>query len=75
MKGNMTVRAKFRVHNKTVNSWGTEVFLSPVYGNSEENKQFFASTPAGDIRMTIKNEVAAEQFEIGNEYYVDFIAV
>jgi len=67
-----TVRAKFRVHNLTVNSWGTEVFLSPVYGDNPENKQFWDATPSGDMRMTIKNDAAAKLFVVNKEYYIDF---
>lgn len=66
------VRAKFKVHNITTTQYGTEVFMSPVYGETPENKSFFAATPSGDIRMTIKNEVAAKAFEPNKEYYVDF---
>ena len=70
-----TVRAKFRVHNTTKQTWGTEVFMSPVYGDNPENKEFFEATPAGDIRMTIKNELASKCFENNKSYYVDFVPV
>ena len=66
------VRAKFRVHNVTRNSWGTDVAMSPVYSGSDENKQFWDATPCGEIRMTIKNEAAAKHFEPNKEYYIDF---
>lgn len=69
-----TVRAKFRVHNISRHDWGTEVFLSPVYSDDpkHENKRFWDSTPSGDLRMTIKNDAAAQLFENGKEYYLDF---
>jgi hypothetical protein len=70
----MAVRAKFRVHQAKRNDWGTEVVMHPVYSGSEENKKFWDATPNGQIQMTIKNEVAAEQFQADKEYYVDFTA-
>lgn len=76
-----TVRAKFfcsqkgevasvpgtNDQNKYVN-----IVLSPVNGNSEENKQFFKYTPSGRIELSILNQAAAAQFEVGKEYYIDF---
>jgi len=47
------------------------VTLNPVYGDSPENKLFFASTPSGEIKMSISAD-AAEHFELGKAYYVDF---
>jgi hypothetical protein len=63
------VRAKFRVNNVSKQSWGTEVELHPVYGESPENKSLFAAT--GRIRITVANETAAQAFEVNKEYYVD----
>lgn len=48
------------------------VSLHPVYSGSEENKQFFAATPGGQVYLNILNDAAFEQFEQGKEYYVDF---
>lgn len=62
------VRAKFHCNHKDENG----IYLSPVYSGSEENAQFFAATPGGQIILHIVNPVAAEQFEVGKEYYVDF---
>lgn len=67
-----TVRAKFRVHNVTKYNHCTEIQMSPVFSGSDENKSFFAATPSGDIRMSVKNEIAAQAFEVNVEYYVDF---
>ena len=69
-----TVRAKFRVHNIGVNSWGTRVQMSPVYSDdpSSENKRFWDATPSGDLDITIKNEAAAALFQLHKEYYMDF---
>ena len=71
------VRAKFWVSN-IESVWegkATVVHLNAVYSGSEENDQFFEATPAGHIQMTIKNDVAAQMFEQGQEYYVDFTPV
>ena len=85
------VRAKFRVDYKSqpyvVNQWLSDegksgiravqdVIMSPVsYEGSDENKQFFASTPNGQIRLTMTNPKAYEAFQQGKEYYVDFTPV
>jgi hypothetical protein len=43
--------------------------LSVVYGDNEENKKFFASTPSGSITLgTIRDDL----FEVGKVYYVTF---
>jgi hypothetical protein len=72
------VRAKFRVNNIADTNGnpadGKTITLSAVTsanGNAE-NAEFFKYTPAGDIVMQTVNPAAAEQFEIGKEYYVDF---
>lgn len=67
----MGVRAKFQVtaihgdKEKTIS-------MQPVYTGSDENKAFFAYTPAGSISLGVVNEEACKQFEVGKEYYVDF---
>jgi hypothetical protein len=48
------------------------VHLNVVGGNTDENKQFFASTPSGQITLSIVNKAAADQLVLGKEYYVDF---
>lgn len=40
-----------------------------VTGNSPENKQFFASTPGGNLSMSA---VRDDLFEPGKSYYLDF---
>ena len=70
------IRAKFLVESVTKRKAGYsgidytyEAELRVVYGNSEENKQFFAATPSGVIKLsTVRNNM----FEVGEEYYVDF---
>lgn len=83
----MTVRAKFYVSNKIESpAYGeeggvvTQVKLAPVYesfpdkmGNAcDENKMFGEATPCGEISMHIHNRAAADRFETGKAYYVDF---
>ncbi len=82
----MTVRAKFRVTEKTERAYSpeagadcaVEVKLQPVYesgddGNAvEENRIFGRATPAGQIGMLLRNRAAADAFNVGKSYYVDF---
>lgn len=46
-----------------------------VYGNSPENKQFWEATPSGKIELQVVSESAIKAFDVGSEYYVDFIKV
>lgn len=71
------VRAKFKVMSVTRRKEydGTEVRdvkLYPVSSGSEENKSFFKYTPCGEIVLGTTNADAADKFELGKEYYVDF---
>ena len=72
----MGVRAKFKCMDKSKpdGEGCSTIRLEPVYCGSEENKQFFRWTPGGQISLSIINPSAAEQFEVGKEYYVDFTA-
>ena len=67
----MSVRAKFRC----VENDGQKqiIRLEPVTSGSKENEQFFKYTPGGSIVFAgLANPAAAEQFVVGEEYYVDF---
>jgi len=64
------VRAKMVCSFKDEKS--KNVHLYPVYTGSDENKQFFASTPGGTVSLNVLNDAAFTQFEQGKEYYVDF---
>lgn len=76
------VRAKFRCDAKTERSYsknadGTPIIqkdieLNPVMGGSEENKAFWKASPSGKITLGCANLPAADLFEIGKEYYIDF---
>lgn len=67
----MAVTAKFKVARKTDMGWGHEVELTPDYAQGR-NAEWAEATPAGMIRLTIKNELAAEQFREGDAYTVTF---
>lgn len=51
------------------------VKLSAVYDGSEENKRFFRFTPSGSISLGTLNPEAWKVFDLGGEFYVDFIPV
>jgi len=70
----MAVRCKFKCIevSKRV-GWGENKVLyaatmTPVTCDSEENKKFFAATPAGKFEVST---VVVDLFEIGKEYYID----
>jgi len=67
----MAVTAKFKVSRRTEMGWATEVELTPDYMDGR-NKEWAEATPAGTIRMTIKNEVAAKQFKANRAFTVTF---
>ena len=74
----MSVRAKFVVVSIAREKWSTDketqkITLKPVVGDSEENKTFYAYTPGGQIELSVLNAEAGNQFELGKEYYVDFL--
>lgn len=68
----MTVRAKVVCVSKTdgMASFGT-VYEEPD-DRDTENMRFTKASPWGEINMGIDNPAALEQFEVGQEYYVDF---
>jgi hypothetical protein len=67
------VRAKFVVYSETRDSYGSVTYKArPVTGETEENKAFFRTTPAGEISVTVKRDETAASLELGTEYYVDF---
>lgn len=74
-----TVRAKFRVSSIEDFGYNRQIKLGAVYegplGDNEENKRFTKATPSGELRMTVDNPYAYEQFQIGDEWYMDFTKV
>lgn len=74
----MAVRAKFKVDKVNPideNDQGGVVQLSPVTNGSDENKEFYRYTPGGHILLNTINQKALDEFEIGDEFYVDFTKV
>ena len=67
-----TVRAKFRCYHKEETEQGHVVKLRPVTSGSEENENFYKYTPGGDLSLSTINSGAAERFNVGKEYYLDF---
>ena len=67
------VRAKFIVSEKLQS--GVDMFkitLIPVTYGSPENNQFYKWTPGGKIELQTINAQAADQFVVGEAYYVYF---
>lgn len=78
----MKVRAKFRVSEVTEHAYGNQLMktikLVPVLKDADpesENSKFWAASPNGEIRLGTINLVAANEFTINRECYVDFIFV
>jgi len=67
-----TVRAKFKVTEKVLTESGQRIKLNVVTSGSEENKEFFKWTPYGQLEMGTVNDEAANKFEVGKEYFIDF---
>ena len=68
------VVAKFYVTELAWRQWGVEVKLQAVT-RGEDNKMWASATPVGNLTMTIKNEVAAEQFAPGQEWLLEMVPV
>jgi hypothetical protein len=77
---NPTVRAKFGCFSKEESLFGygtdrkiiTKVTLSAVSGTNGENKLFATASPCGTLELGCLNKAAADAFELGREYYLDF---
>lgn len=73
----MAVIAKFRVtgrreytqggHSKELE--GVELHMQPVFGQDEgdPNKEWSKWTPSGELRMSVTNPAAYEQFSVGQD--------
>lgn len=72
----MTVRAKMRCHNIQTANGNVAVQMGAVYSADpeSENKKFSDYTPSASVMLNIQQDKpAAKMFEVGKEYYVDFI--
>lgn len=78
----MAVRAKFIVNRVERSFYGygdnkkeiSTVVLTPVSSQDpeSENKKFWEATPSGEVKLGTINQAAADYFELGEEYYLDF---
>lgn len=68
------VRAKMHVTEVNLKTWGTEVVMN-VVSRGEDNKKWAAASPVGRYAVTIANEVAADQFFPGQEWFIDCIPI
>lgn len=70
-----STRAKFNCFSVTTYSGGgsKQVKLQAVTDDGDpENKAFWSATPSGTVDISISNPAAADVFEAGKSYYVDF---
>jgi hypothetical protein len=68
----MKTRAKFQCVEKAKNRYYEKVSLEPVVSGSAENDEFYKTTPSGVIHIQTCNPDAANFFEVGKSYFVDF---
>jgi hypothetical protein len=68
----MSVRAKFRVYSVTDYGNQKQVTLSAVADNGGSNKSWAKYTPSGELKMTIDNPEASDQFAPGQHFFLDF---
>lgn len=84
----MVVRAKFKlISQKNSEGWKKDkegktalvasYEFTPVYSDDpeSENKKFWEATPSGKITLDTVNPEVLKEFDIGREYYIDFIPV
>ena len=73
-----TVRAKFTcTEQRKYKGWGGHEFFygykfQAVTGGNQENEEFFASTPSGNMEIAA---VGADLFIAGQDYYFDITPV
>ncbi|MCK9220245.1 MAG: hypothetical protein M0P47_09380 [Bacteroidales bacterium] len=68
----MKTIAKFKCVEKAKNQYNEKISLEPVTSGSPENDEFYKTTPSGVIHIFTCNPQAADSFEVGKEYYVNF---
>lgn len=67
------IRCKFKCESKMETMDGVTIKMIPVTHGSSENDEFFKYTPHGVLEVGTINKEAAEQVEVGKEYYIDII--
>ena len=75
----MSVIAKFKMESMVINGDDTRsltlravVGYKPDGSRIDENESWSKWTPSGEIRMTISNPEAYEQFEPNANYFITF---
>jgi hypothetical protein len=70
----MAVKARVRCIQITDMGLQKDVLLRPVMTHEDDdpNKSFSKYTPAGELKLSITNPEAFEQFAVGATYDVDF---
>jgi hypothetical protein len=68
---NKLTRAKFKLEEKTEFGAGYGLKFRAVTSGCKENEQFFQYTPSGELSMIIVKKETADQFVVGQEYYLD----
>ncbi len=78
----MSVRAKLKLREIRESKWSKEgqatktLRFDAVYDSTiPEDQRFQVATPSGHIELQIDNPVAVAQFELWQDYYVDFSPV
>lgn len=69
----MATRAKFKVDEIALTTYGTSLRASPVYSSDpkSENKAFWDATPSGKLELNCANAKALAGFKPGDELYID----
>ena len=73
----MSVRAKFYVSaiQPSIQEQPEAVSRVITFGavcRGAANREWSSATPSGSLTMTVRNDAAIAQFEVGKEYYLDF---
>lgn len=68
------VRAKMYVTEVGRTQYGGKVSLR-VVSRGADNKDWANATPTGELTLGIRNELAFDQFDVGQEFYVDLTPV
>jgi hypothetical protein len=63
-------RAKFECISVKETTWNKQYEFQAVTSGSPENEEFFKTTPAGQITISVKNDNVV--FTPGKKYYIDF---
>jgi len=68
------VRARFCVQSVEGNSDdGWNIRLEAVTGGEGDSAKYFKATPWGTLEMGVMTNEAAEFFNPGDDYYIDFV--